>query len=891
MRRSLFLCLLGASGALSAANSDGALDAEFGDGGRSVFGFLESENVQMRAIAKFPASGRVWMFGDAEDDPQALFMARTFANGGADTGFGSNNDGQQRTLVPATLIAQSEFVDIAGALMQVDGKPIVFGGLRSRHGESGAFPALVCRLNAAGGLDSGFSGDGCQTLRSFAHPAENCRASDAAITPDNSIVVIGNCVAETMTETPFVARLLDNGQLDLEFGAGAGLITPAPPTASTYAQHYSATVVRPDGYIAVLGHFEMASNNLFDLELGILQFDNGGSIDSAFSGDGVQVFAFDLGGDNHERARDLALRPDGKLLALGEAKLPNPQRTVALLAQTNANGSMDNSFDGDGRRVDAFDGTLGADAAFASIDVDPLGRAIAAGTTDARPASAMNHSGTDFWIVFPFAVPPETAPRLRIASDVVTSGVVTNAAFGVNLPFAVGAGGITELILPVEMMYYTDSNGLITERGVHVTTQAPVSVLVKSGRGFSVDTTAAIPTPALGSHYRIMSWGPSIGVGSGLAVVASENNTKVTFNLKAAAGGHAAGIPFSVTLDQGETYALWADVDDADLSGSTVISDHPVAVTSGNSCALVPNPTIEFCDQATEQQRDVSDWGTQFYSVPTLGRGDNGDMIRILAHESDTSIWLDDTHVAVIGAGQTHDMLRTSASRITTSKPASAALFAIGCKGTDDLENCPGDPFMMELVPTSRWQMRYDVNIPDKTLVGPQSYQHHIVIVAPSEAVDGVSIDGVVVPAATFAAIGNSGFAQAQVATSTGIHVVQASHPVAVNAYGFSASEAYGHAAAPAPLADATLVNSDDVIARYALAGARDLQFGNGGSVVFSHESYFSTTLASHDRPVRAFADGDGIVVGSATRNGASEQHLLLGYRIASGSLFKDSFE
>ncbi|HWT15396.1 MAG TPA: hypothetical protein VN581_06395, partial [Patescibacteria group bacterium] len=276
------LCLLFSAGLVTAAEPDGGLDPQFGDGGRSYFGYLESDTVQMRAVAKFPASGRIWMFGDDPEDRAAIYIARTFADGQPDTGFGPGADGRRRTLLPVALIPQVESLALDGAIIQNDGKPIVFGALQSANGETGPFPALVCRLTASGTLDGSFDSDGCKTIRSFLDPQERCRVTDVAIAPDDTLVVIGNCSADTLVERPFVARLTTSGAFDLGFGAGVGIVTPALPAASAYAQHFEAVAVRPDGRIAVLGTFEMASNGVYDLELGLVQFDNGGSFDTEF---------------------------------------------------------------------------------------------------------------------------------------------------------------------------------------------------------------------------------------------------------------------------------------------------------------------------------------------------------------------------------------------------------------------------------------------------------------------------------------------------------------------------------------------------------------------------------------------------------------------------------
>ena len=68
--------------------------------------------------------------------------------------------------------------------------------------------------------------------------------------------------------------------------------------------------------------------------VGVLGFDGGGSLDTSFSGDGVTLLRYsDRGGDRADFARDLILRPDGRVTLLGQgiARAPLPAHGVALL--------------------------------------------------------------------------------------------------------------------------------------------------------------------------------------------------------------------------------------------------------------------------------------------------------------------------------------------------------------------------------------------------------------------------------------------------------------------------------------------------------------------------------------------------------------------------------
>lgn len=874
------LCLLFSAGLVTAAEPDGGLDPQFGDGGRSYFGYLESDTMQMRAVAKFPASGRIWMFGDDPEDRAAIYIARTFADGQPDTGFGPGADGRRRTLLPVALIPQVESLALDGAIIQNDGKPIVFGALQSANGETGPFPALVCRLTASGTLDGSFDSDGCKTIRSFLDPQERCRVTDVAIAPDDTLVVIGNCSADTLVERPFVARLTTSGAFDFGFGAGVGIVTPALPAASAYAQHFEAVAVRPDGRIAVLGTFEMASNGVYDLELGLVQFDNGGSFDTEFGNNGFRSFAFDLGGDNHERARDLALHADGRLLALGEAKLLSPLKTVAVLAQVDADGDPDASFGPDGMRVENIDDRLSFEAAVASLELDAQGRALIAGSEVAGQPQGSTDMGTDFWFAMVPSVYPITVSRVMISSDVAATGTLSSPSLAQTYPFAVAAGVPALIELPESVQDMQGSNGQVLDLSLHVTATAPVSVVPMNGRSFSIDTSAIQQVPALGQEFRVMSWDSGLGVGSELLVVAAHDDTQVTINPRAVAAGHPAGTPFQVSLQQGNVFYLRADAPEGDLSGTTVVASRPVAVLSGHTCAYVPDG-IDYCDLAYEQQQPLSRWGSTFMMVPSAGRP-GGDVIRILAHEADTSVYSNGQRIATLMPGEVHDVLRSNPTLISTSKPASVAKFARACAFDQVGDDCLGDPNLLMLEPIGRWAREHLVTLHDPSFDGHPA-QLHLTLIAPQDALASVQIDGAPFPAANFTHIAGTGLAYARVLHAPGSARVSASRPISVSVASLAEGEAYAHNSA-AMIDDASAATADDLILRLKPDGNRDADFGSNGLVAIAHAAYV-------DRPLRAFADGGGILVGTAVHQAEADQDLMLTYRIEAGALFKDSFE
>lgn len=129
--------------------------------------------------------------------------------------------------------------------------------------------------------------------------------------------------------------LASPGDLDPTFGTG-GIATPSMPGGSGVPGRIA---LQADGKIVAGGN---CVGTVFDFCLARLNPD--GSMDTTFDGDGaVQT---DIANDFDE-VYGVVVQPDGKIVA-GGACGPN-QYQYFCLARYNANGSLDSTFDGDGK--------------------------------------------------------------------------------------------------------------------------------------------------------------------------------------------------------------------------------------------------------------------------------------------------------------------------------------------------------------------------------------------------------------------------------------------------------------------------------------------------------------------------------------------------------------
>lgn len=332
------------------------------------------------------------------------------------------------------------------------------------------------------------------------------------------------------------------------------------------------------------------------------------------------------------------------------------------------------------------------------------GSAPATATATPAPAPVITSLGTDFYLTLPDNLcvsNPATCNnrpvtnKLIVAASAATTGEVTFN--GVITPFSVAAGSETVITLDPAVVLIT--NETVEAKAIHVTALSPVAVHVVSESATSADGYLALPTPSLGTKYYVMSYASSANSkysGSEFAVVATQNATTVSITPAAAGATKQAGIAFTVLLNSGETYQL-INPTNADLTGTLVTADKPVAVFSGHRCGEVPL-SIGYCDYLVEQLPDVSIWGKTHHTARFTGRANY--MVRVVASLDGTTFTT--TPAGLIGtlnAGQHVDVKMASVGEFIANNPVLVAQFMLGYG--DDAAG-KGDPSMVVVTPVEQ---------------------------------------------------------------------------------------------------------------------------------------------------------------------------------------------
>jgi uncharacterized delta-60 repeat protein len=134
-------------------------------------------------------------------------------------------------------------------------------------------------------------------------------------------------------------------------------------------------VQRPDGKLVSAG--ECNPNLGGGWSICMWRYNTDGSLDTTFDGDGRAYV--DVGaGTNRDGGGGIALQPDGKIVAAGWCDMGAATGYDACVTRVNANGTLDATFDGDGRVSTPIAPTNGYDE-FWSVVVQPDGKILASG--------------------------------------------------------------------------------------------------------------------------------------------------------------------------------------------------------------------------------------------------------------------------------------------------------------------------------------------------------------------------------------------------------------------------------------------------------------------------------------------------------------------------------
>lgn len=331
-------------------NNDGSLDTSFDSDGKvtTAVGTGGSSIVYDVAIQ---ADGKIVAAGSSFNGSNTDFaIARYNTDGSLDTSF----DGDGKLVIQIG----SDNDDSYGVVIQPNGKIVLAGGSRATPNSNFA----LVRLNVNGSFDTSFDSDGIVTTPMG---ISTDGTSGIALQTDGKVVVTGRSNNDFA-----VVRYNSNGSLDTSFD-GDGKVTTPISTDQNGGDDPGEIAVQADGKIVVAGF----SDNFSGVDFSIVRYNTNGSLDTSFNGTGKIITPV---GEGNDYAYSLAIQSNGKIVVAGGSN-SNTSSTDFALIRYNPNGSLDTSFDGDGKVTTVFSNTVDS---IQAIAIQSNGRIVAVGRSN-----------------------------------------------------------------------------------------------------------------------------------------------------------------------------------------------------------------------------------------------------------------------------------------------------------------------------------------------------------------------------------------------------------------------------------------------------------------------------------------------------------------------------
>jgi uncharacterized delta-60 repeat protein len=341
--------------ALALYNVDGSLDTAF-DGDGKVTTSLIVASSAVNAVTIDERQGF---------DPRVVVAG--YSNNGANDDFAIATNTIDGGLLSRRITPIGNSNDRANAAAIYPSGPTIVAGYTD-NGVNTDFALVRYFGNSA--LDNWFGTNGKVTTD---FGGNNDEATAVAVLPDFRIVVLGRTIVNGSSALA-LARYNNDGLLDASFGTGGKVIVQS-------LQNAKAMAIQPDGKIIAGGSAPHSGPPPFAENFAVARFNSDGSLDTSFDTDGIAVVRF----SNPSQINALALQPYGKIVAAGFTRNSNDSTAEFALARLLPNGSLDTSFDADGKVTTSFDV---AQSYATSVRPQRNGKIVAAGFGASNPTSA-----------------------------------------------------------------------------------------------------------------------------------------------------------------------------------------------------------------------------------------------------------------------------------------------------------------------------------------------------------------------------------------------------------------------------------------------------------------------------------------------------------------------
>ncbi|MFZ4057034.1 MAG: PKD domain-containing protein [Ferruginibacter sp.] len=437
-------------------------------------------------------------------------------------------------------------------------------------------------------------------------------------------------------------------------------------------------------------------------------------------------------------------------------------------------------------------------------------------------AQDFSNKGTDFWLGYGYHVRYLTGNPINGQEMVLyfATDVATNVK--VEIP---GVGYVRNYNIPANTIFTSEalpkngtqdsrlSNEGVYNTGIHITSDKPVVAYAHIYNGNVSGATLLFPTNTLGKEYFSMNYTQRSNEANSnsffFVVAADTGTTSVEITPSQSTLTHPAGVPFTVSLTQGQIYNVMGTLNGNngnDLTGSKIrsvstngVGCKKIAVFSGSGKIYINcgGTQASSADNIFAQAFPKSAWGKKFLTAPTKNMPFN--YFRVGVSVPTAVVKLNGVVQTGLAGGFYYDLpLTNQPTLIEADEPIMVSQYITtagsnGVNGTCGNRHPSnsgwGDPEMIYISPIEQTIDRVILNSTPNAAIN----DHFINIIVKNSAVNSVLIDGVGAAASFLPHPQEALYSYAQVNVAAGQHIVEADSGFNAIAYGYGGAESYGY--------------------------------------------------------------------------------------------------
>lgn len=400
--------------------------------------------------------------------------------------------------------------------------------------------------------------------------------------------------------------------------------------------------------------------------------------------------------------------------------------------------------------------------------------------------------GIEFWTGFMSNLSTGSEIKLFIAARDNSKVTVSVPLMSYSASFSILKDSVIVVKIP-NSVGQINSSEVIEKTGVHIVSDYPIAVTAMNLSPATTDATVVFPlknVPVNGTYITGHPSRVSNFSGNEFLLVSPDNGVQVeiipTVKTK---GGQQAFKPFYITLNQGETYQVWAETKTDILDGTSVraVNGKRIIVYTGDKCSAFP---CGACDHQYEQVFPNQLLDTAYFVLPHFGHK-KGYTVKVVSIDTTINVKVNGKNyrIATKDSALVLDVPSgDSVLHISGPRKFSCFQFMKGPTCNGYVTSGWGDPSILQILSSKYMGQKSTFNAVNSTNLK----DHFVSVLINTASKNDVYLDGSKINPSEFIPISyNKTFSYATFKISFGVHTITCNLGHLAYCYGIGNYESY----------------------------------------------------------------------------------------------------